>query len=259
MSEPATKKRKIFNFESFSAPLKIIVGKTKQEFYVKKDLVCEGSKFFRAACKEHWESGTNNLVTLDEDDPGIFAIFVKPTSDPRPLVPAITSFAQRKIAQEKKIMHIDNQLHQLFECYYLDDSIQAQSFQNYIMDRILQKGKARLDVRKAYRNKQKPLPLPSGPDELSEIYQKTTAGSCLRKFLVEYRLCDGSEINAEDIEQFIRLNCHEYVSEILAASTKYYNMRKKALSFYEQDCCHFHVHESIEVMKVCRKGSSTSD
>jgi hypothetical protein len=62
--------------KAFSSPLKIIVGKNKQKFYVNKGLICEESKFFRAACKEYWASGTNNLVTLNEDDPGIFAIFL---------------------------------------------------------------------------------------------------------------------------------------------------------------------------------------
>lgn len=62
--------------DSFSVSLKVLVGPEKTEFYIPKGLICGKSKFFKAACNEEWESGKTNTVTLEDDDPKLFSIFL---------------------------------------------------------------------------------------------------------------------------------------------------------------------------------------
>lgn len=55
--------------------LKVIVGKERKEFTVKKDLVCSKSEFFRTTCNERWESRWTNTIRLEEGDPTIYDMF----------------------------------------------------------------------------------------------------------------------------------------------------------------------------------------
>lgn len=43
-------------------------------------MICAKSEFFNATCKIEWASGKENLVTLAEEGPMIFAIFLSSVS-----------------------------------------------------------------------------------------------------------------------------------------------------------------------------------
>ncbi|EHL02265.1 hypothetical protein M7I_1695 [Glarea lozoyensis 74030] len=157
MSEPPAKKMRL-GFENFAAPLKVTVGGSeKQDFYINKEKICLESDFFKAACKKEWSSGRDNVVDL-EDDPDVFAIFLvwlttgsisaaeslvdipelpkvpgskQPPTDTEP-TPGET---RRQLAV--KLQQYRMRFFQLLECYYLGDSLQAENFRNYIMDRTV--------------------------------------------------------------------------------------------------------------------------
>jgi hypothetical protein len=100
----------------------------------------------------------DSTVVLEEDDPEIYAIFLVwlttgtisaaehlfpgPPFDSTPIdLARPTTVDLRKataVNVQGRIFYIDKQLYQLFECYFHGDFLQSQSFQNYIMDRIIE-------------------------------------------------------------------------------------------------------------------------
>ncbi|KAH6711337.1 hypothetical protein BKA61DRAFT_487059, partial [Leptodontidium sp. MPI-SDFR-AT-0119] len=62
--------------DSFQQQLCVIIGETKTEMFVQKSMVCEQSESFKPVCNPHWESGKTNTITLEEDGPVIFSIFL---------------------------------------------------------------------------------------------------------------------------------------------------------------------------------------
>lgn len=68
----------LYTRETFESSLKVVVGcgNGQKTFYVTKSLICENSEFFKAACNERWESGRTNTITLLDDSPKIFSLFL---------------------------------------------------------------------------------------------------------------------------------------------------------------------------------------
>lgn len=126
------------SMDSFAAPLKIIVGKEKREFFIQKDLICHHSKFFKAACDERWESGRTNTVTLEEDEPVIFSIFLTwvITGSLEKSLDLIQPCLELPVTIENKLKAID-QSGQLCECWVLGDVLDSEGFKNSTIDVLI--------------------------------------------------------------------------------------------------------------------------
>ena len=66
---------RLLSFQNMSSAL-VLVGGDKVQFSVHKDLLCETSKFFRAALLGKFKEGLEQTVPLPEDDPKVFDQFV---------------------------------------------------------------------------------------------------------------------------------------------------------------------------------------
>jgi len=61
----------------FSGPMiTVLVGPLHKEFKVHRDIICVESKYFAAACSEHWLA-KDGVVKLPEDEPAIFELVLK--------------------------------------------------------------------------------------------------------------------------------------------------------------------------------------
>jgi hypothetical protein len=224
--------------EAFSEPLKVIVGKEKIAFYIFKSLICAESDFFKAACHEHWESGRSNTVTLEDDDPDIFSVFM-------------TWLVTQDIKRSSNLMELDaikdsseagGQILQLAKCYVLGDVLRAHNFQNSIMDNlnaICEKFYNEFDRVGAFHS------------EISYIYSKTSEGCSLRRLMVD-SFVDGIDPCTMDVTKCLCLK--DGISRVPGLFEYYFEICKRSLTIlhddepyvrvlaWEKDPCVYHLH-----------------
>jgi hypothetical protein len=117
--------------------------------------------------------------------------------------------------------YVKKQRKQLEECYYLGDMIQAQRFQNYIMDQIIQ-----LIKTWSYSTAGSPFTarpsfmLASSIPSIQSIYENTSEKSLLRKLLVAYHLGyylrkSKNPKKPVPVTKLFEFGCQEYVGDML--------------------------------------------
>jgi hypothetical protein len=59
--------------------LTVVVGEGdgKREFVVHEELICESSDFFRGAMSGEWKEAGDRVVSLPDDDPDVFALYLQ--------------------------------------------------------------------------------------------------------------------------------------------------------------------------------------
>lgn len=180
--------------------MKILVGEANQEFNVPKSLICAESEFFKLACNERWDSGRTNTVTLKEDSPKTFSIFlawlllgdIRNSADLTPLK-NVDSF-NYEAAPATVISRLSTQWGELIHCYVLGDSSQAANFCNHIMDALL--------LTAEIMNEKDLLLRAQGHHAMqySYIFSNTARGSPLRRLAVDYHIANAPfDIIEEDL------------------------------------------------------------
>ena len=203
--------------ESFTAePLKVIVGPVKKAFYINKEVICAESEFFKAACKDIWSSGRENIVTLAEDDPEIFGIFLvwlstRDLGDAQGLLTncALKSpvYENENVGEDKekerieqlkeRLAEVKAQSTQLLQCFVLGDSIQCAKFRNCVMDQLYM-------LSDAFQSSSI-VGLLAGSAKLTRlIFTSTLKGSPLRGFCLDHFLSPGMlSLTKEHMKQWI--------------------------------------------------------
>jgi len=127
-------------------------------------------------------------VTLIEDDPKIFSIFLTWIStsnleDAEELVEVIPPPNKSLSDNEKSecLRSVENRFDQLVFCFALGDSIRSYGFKNAVMDLMI----PLIYTAGAELNKV----LGSHPKAISLVYNNTPEGSMLRKLIVDTILC----------------------------------------------------------------------
>ncbi|KAK0115542.1 hypothetical protein ONS95_000181 [Cadophora gregata] len=170
-----------------SDPLKIIVGPQAEDFLINEEVICKQSQFFKTTCRTLWQSGRARTVTLLDDDPTIFAIFLSwlITGD----IESSDGFNQvtaPPYAEAHTIEQRYAQWEQLRRCYTLGDDLLAPGFQNAIIDCLIAVSSCLIMNHNMFpcRTSQ----------ELEIIYETTYPGSGLRKLVVDLAVkCMGVE------------------------------------------------------------------
>ncbi|CAG8958356.1 hypothetical protein HYFRA_00011033 [Hymenoscyphus fraxineus] len=165
-------------------PLKIIVGgQDKQTFFVNKEVICSFSDFFAAACKKEWACGRANTVTLAEENPETFAIFVSWV-----LTKSLESAAtlQSLPSREDDFHGKDGRRSaikrgvQLVECLGISESLLCHEFHNAVMDELLTFMDILSDAKESF--------VICLPQVVKMIYNVSPAGSKLRRLLLDASL-----------------------------------------------------------------------
>ncbi|EPE24680.1 hypothetical protein GLAREA_08533 [Glarea lozoyensis ATCC 20868] len=285
MSEPPAKKMRL-GFENFAAPLKVTVGGSeKQDFYINKEKICLESDFFKAACKKEWSSGRDNVVDL-EDDPDVFAIFlvwlttgsisaaeslvdipelpkvpgskrklpanIKYESSPEPPTDTEPTPGETRRQLAVKLQQYRMRFFQLLECYYLGDSLQAENFRNYIMDRTVGLLKSRNKFRNmSFEAGEKFTVLASHHLSIMEIYQRTPPNAPLRKLLVDYHLEIIGQTHVNEVALDMEHHPQDYLQDLISQLAKgYYNVAPR-VSFCNKRRCTYHNHTKVPKGFVC--------
>ncbi|KAK3642402.1 hypothetical protein LTR56_010755 [Elasticomyces elasticus] len=70
---PPAKRAKL----TFSEHIRVLVGPTKQEFMVHKDVITSRSHFCKAATSERWSASGSQALKLPADDPDVFSGYLR--------------------------------------------------------------------------------------------------------------------------------------------------------------------------------------
>ena len=60
----------------FSEEVVVLVGVTEQRFFAHRDVLCDGSDFFKAACMGEWREVKDKTIRLSEQQPVAFRIYI---------------------------------------------------------------------------------------------------------------------------------------------------------------------------------------
>ncbi|KAE8450701.1 hypothetical protein EG329_006046 [Mollisiaceae sp. DMI_Dod_QoI] len=137
--ESPHKKAKL-SLESFQQQLRILVGPAKIELFVQKSMICAESDFFKSACKPEWMTDGTNTVTLAEEDPVIFAIFLSwvysgKISKSSEFITVVNTESVKDKEERKK------QWTQLVKCYIMGEMLMSMNFRNDVMYMLLRASK----------------------------------------------------------------------------------------------------------------------
>jgi len=162
--------------EAFGEVIEIIIGSSKTKFIAIKQVICARSKFVETACSERWESGRTGTITLEDQDPAIFSIWMSwlwfgSIDNAASLIDLNPTDKSQK--EQPQL----DQWEQLAECYVLGDFLQAPEFCNAIMDSMLKNAEY-------YSREFRKL---SGTDrqDIEYIWTNTVAGSPLRRLVLD--------------------------------------------------------------------------
>ncbi|KAL2063380.1 hypothetical protein VTL71DRAFT_5185 [Oculimacula yallundae] len=173
-SERLAKKAKL-SLDSFQHQLCVIIGKSKTQVFVQKSMICHQSEFFKSACNPHWESGKSNTITLEEEDPVIFSLFLSwlYTGDIK------QNEEYKSINGKATPTDASLKAHwlQLVQCFVLGEMLMASSFKNAVIDLLFSKTAVRY-LRTSYV-------ILIDVNIIEEIFVGTPQGSPLRRYILE--------------------------------------------------------------------------
>ncbi|KAF2500821.1 hypothetical protein BU16DRAFT_523571 [Lophium mytilinum] len=131
--------RPVFSADILTSPtVEVRVGRDPhtRRWYLPEDLLCQTSAFFRAACKGAFKEAQERLISLPEDEPEIFELFIQWlfskgyyfTPEPLEDLPAETTEGGSKLGIHKPRTNI--------RAWVLGDKLGVVGFKNYAMDQI---------------------------------------------------------------------------------------------------------------------------
>ncbi|GME65788.1 Btb poz domain containing protein [Neofusicoccum parvum] len=162
MSSPLLRRAELLDGEA----LTVLVGEDKKAFFVHRKLICEFSSFFRAACNGPWKESEEGIVTLPEDGPEEFGIYLKWL---------YTNELIDKNASTENDAHGNpyqiGRPNTLARAYVIGDKIQDILFKNAAIGALIQQ----ISTTKSY---------PTGLAQY--VYENTPEKSPLRRLLVDF-------------------------------------------------------------------------
>lgn len=218
--------------------VEINVGPNKVKAIAYKSMLVERSGFFEAACHAHWETGKSRTVTLEDQDPDVFAIFVTWVLTGN--VKSSTKFieVQSSESEEVKAIRLPLQWNQLAKCYVLGDFLQAPGFKNAVIDMLLYN-------MQLYHNDCELLAGWSS-DQINYIYSNTTAGSQLRRIIVELVADRGGNPYVRHVD---------YLYELAELTMKKYHAGTARHTPFSKPRCTFHEHPDQPAGYTCTRNN----
>lgn len=152
------------------------------------DIICEKSKFFRAACSERWSEGQNKIVRLPEQEPSTFQSY-------------LDWVYSGQVTVDKKSIH--STLFDLIDLYLLGDFLDDVKLRNKCTKALT-----------AYSAKH---PMNPGPECITRLWSHTSAGCPLRKWSIDNTVM---RLDREYLAQHIANYPAELVQQIAVAAAQ---------------------------------------
>lgn len=125
----------------------VSVGSTKKEWHIHENILTKDSDFFAAAAKKQWSEGQDKRITLSDDDPETFQVYVGWLYERKILIqvlPAPPAFAAPtptfSFARESDHFFPDgtaNEISTLIDCYLLGEKFQDSVFRNAVINTLI--------------------------------------------------------------------------------------------------------------------------
>ncbi|KAK5701902.1 hypothetical protein LTR97_004720 [Elasticomyces elasticus] len=201
----------------FSEHLRILVGPSKQEFMVHKDVITRRSSFFQAAASQRWSgSGSGKVIELSDDDPAVFSAYLE--------------------CLYTGVVHVDDQLCSdgflALKLYMLADKLGDLKSMNCIIDSIIK-----------WSDRHREL-----PDTPSATYvvANTMEISPLRRLMVDFHVQESAKDALDDVIAKSPLLCGAILKEF--GRLKAGNLDLKVRKVFNQACnkrpkCYYHQHD----------------
>lgn len=238
----------IFSRTLTSPIVKIVAGKPEesQTFEIHRDLLCQHSKYFRAALTGKFKESENGLITLDDISIGTLKSFTgwlyfgKLQDHP-------DTSTDKHETQETENPRGNNtssrglSLKELVDIWIFGDRVIIPALQNDALDAL------------HYRATKPPAESktdlwPPIDDLIPQIYPRTPPGAKLRAWAVE-RCAATAKTRLSNIAARKDLHNTEFLIDLCqslgGAPSKISGLEKKK-SFAKIDLCHFHIHESTD-------------
>ncbi|CAI6338471.1 unnamed protein product [Periconia digitata] len=165
----------------------VVVGDEEEQrsFKIHEDVICDRSSFFRSSMKPEWASMRSDprTVELPEDSPNAFALYrTWLYSRKLPILPTppTESNIEEDTCRSSLFGNPPEHYHTLAHAYVLGERLLDIQFKNTVMDTYV------LFARGATGSRYYPT-----NDHVRIIYDGTTEGSPIRKFLVDIWYCRG--------------------------------------------------------------------
>jgi len=194
-------------------------------------LICEQSPFFKAACNERWESGRSGTITLEDDDPKLFSIFLTW------ILTGDIGNAAECLAMEwetRKDGHYA--FMQLAKCYVLGDVLQSSTFCNYIIDVIVSQSE-RYSVQFGYM-------MGTAPSEIEYIWTSTASTSPLCCVILDTMAADGAP-DDDPTAALSVLRCSgwaEFYYDLCQRLFKAFRNEEELEPAWKKESCIYHTH-----------------
>lgn len=184
-----------------------------QKFVVHEAQICHYSTFFKAACKKEWKASETAEITLSEDDPEIFELFVN------------FIYHQQLKSDIEPNSHPD--FPQLISLYILADKLQVAKLKNAVMD--------------ALHAKRDEGHIAPSPILVKEAYKNTTEGSLLRKYLVDIWAYTAVSI-VHGIWESIENYSGEFLFDLAKLQTERLHQSFPTTAPWKRSMCAYHEH-----------------
>jgi len=222
---------KFISSKDYDDIVEIIVGVNKTKFRVHAYKLSQASNFFKAACSSLWECGRTRTITLDDQDPGIFAIFISWLLNET--FNKTESFVDLDLEGEARKWTAMQQWTQLCYCYFLGDFLQSDGFKNQVVNYLLLNKRLQAEETKTVSG--------TRPKDIKLVWANTVSGSPLRRMILDHSVVSGCTKQLES--QAPCTEFHEYLCELMALFVERRKQAKKGLKPWQQDKCFYH--ESI--------------
>lgn len=186
--------------------------------YVHKNLICNASPFFRAACKDEWKQSEKSMIELPDDEPEVFEHFIHWLYTDQIDTIDKTAFKNDDSEGVQQIIDL------LVSLYVFADKVQCGKLKDEVLDRLMDSMRAGW--------------IPTFP-QVEKIYSNTAAGSKLRRWIVDVLIATNmlGELVSKQDEPW-RL-CPEFFYEIAQG---YADSRRQASITLVHNRCAYHEH-----------------
>jgi hypothetical protein len=220
---------------SYSEQVKVIVGKEQATFFIQKGVLCSNSEFFKAACNDRWESGRTSTVTIAEEDPQVFSLFMAWLATGE--VENAAEF--RELAGEPStnewLESAEVLFQQLAHAYVLGDILQAPQFLNSVIDKCLSLSKLTGGV-----GSDATYALGGTQESVKYIFTHTTPQCPLRQLVVD-QFIKYIDVDKVQLIDYSIPEIGEFCYQLFVAAMR--GRGRGILAPWQKDACYYHKHD----------------
>ncbi|KAL9095494.1 MAG: hypothetical protein Q9165_002365 [Trypethelium subeluteriae] len=210
-----------------SDPITVLVGLKAQKFIIHENALRSKSPFFEAALSKPWAEARERRVTLPEDDPEVFKLYVQWLYTDR-------IHCSTPPGNNSKGWDFIHEMDLIIKAYCLGEKLQDVAFKDSLIDSFI-----------ALRSLEKDMWLPHLPIT-KFLWENTPKGSSMRRLVVDYYVW----LHAADATQVKQSDCLEFLQDFVAGLLQHRgNPIFERAPFCKESTCAYHEHGT----KACYK------